>query len=197
MADDAHRSKISKLCRLCGKIASSNISRPKEKFEEDLKQYYGVNVEDDSDAIHPSNVCGSCVRFLYRLRKASSVHLAKIPFTWEPHNDSNCSLCTEERKGRPNKKRKRLVSGNQSGTDSGEEPEDESEKESCNLFRELSQNLHRLDIELARELCQNICSPFGLAFIDPEDMFSSVKNLERQFILQLVETIFCLERENL
>ena len=197
MADYAHRSRISKLCRLRGKIASSNTSRPKETIKEDFKQYYGVNVEDDSDAIHPSNVCGGCVRFLYRLRKVSSVPLAKIPFTWEPHNDSNCSLCTEERKGRPRKKRKRLVSGNQSGTDSGKEPEDESEKESSNLFRELSQNLHRLDIELARELCQNICSLFGLAFIDPDDIFSSVKNLERQFILQLVETIFCLERENL
>ena len=120
MADDAHRSKISKLCRLCGKIASSNTSRPKEKIKEDFKQYYGVNVEDDSDSIHPSNVCGGCVRFLYCLRKSSSVPLAKIPFTWEPHNDSNFSICTEERKGRPSKKRKRLVSGNQSGTDSGE-----------------------------------------------------------------------------
>ena len=36
MADDAHRSKISKLCRLCGKIASSNTSRPKEKIKEDF-----------------------------------------------------------------------------------------------------------------------------------------------------------------
>lgn len=61
---------------------------------------------------------------------------------------------------------------------------------------ELSENLHRLDIKLARELCQNICSHFGLVFIVPEDMFSSVKNLKRQFILQLVETIFFLEREN-
>lgn len=61
---------------------------------------------------------------------------------------------------------------------------------------ELSENLHRLDIELARELCQNICSLFGLVFIIPEDMFSSVKDLERKFILQLVETIVCLEREN-
>lgn len=32
---------------------------------------------------------------------------------------------------------------------------------------ELSENLHRLDIELARELCQNICSLFGLVFIIP------------------------------
>ena len=48
MADYAHRSRISKLCRLCGKIAFSNTSRPKEKIKEDFKQYYGVKVEDDS-----------------------------------------------------------------------------------------------------------------------------------------------------
>ena len=33
MADDAHRSKISKLCRLCGKIASSNTSRPRNGYD--------------------------------------------------------------------------------------------------------------------------------------------------------------------
>ena len=30
------------------RFASSNTSRPKEKIKEDFKQYYGVNVEDDS-----------------------------------------------------------------------------------------------------------------------------------------------------
>ena len=33
MADDAHRSKISKLCRLCGKIASSNTFRPRNGYD--------------------------------------------------------------------------------------------------------------------------------------------------------------------
>ena len=33
MADDAHRSKISKLCSLCGKIASSNTSRPRNRYD--------------------------------------------------------------------------------------------------------------------------------------------------------------------
>ena len=33
MADDAHRSKISKLCRLCGKIESSSTSRPRKWYD--------------------------------------------------------------------------------------------------------------------------------------------------------------------
>ena len=33
MADDAHRSKISKLCLFCGKIASSNTSRPRNRYD--------------------------------------------------------------------------------------------------------------------------------------------------------------------
>ena len=45
-----------------------------------------------------------------------------------------------------------------------------------------SGELSEIYIVLARELCQNICFLFGLVFIVPEDMFSSVKNLERQFI---------------
>ena len=33
MADEAHRSKSSKLCRLCGKIASSKTSRPRNRYD--------------------------------------------------------------------------------------------------------------------------------------------------------------------
>ena len=46
-------------------------------------------------------------------------------------------------------------------------------------------------------LCNNICSQFGLVFIDPENMYSSVRAIDRQLVLRLVEVIFSLEREQL
>lgn len=82
-------------------------------------------------------------------------------------------------------------------TESGEDYEDEAEKDSCNMFRNISENLHHLDKELALVVCKNICSQFGLFFIDPEDMYSSVGAIDRQLVLRLVEVIFSLEREQL
>ena len=66
-----------------------------------------------------------------------------------------------------------------------------------NMFRSISVNLHHQDKELALVLCKNICSQFGLLFIDPENMYSSVRAIDRQLVLKLVEVIFSLEREQL
>ena len=46
-------------------------------------------------------------------------------------------------------------------------------------------------------LCNNTCSQFGLVCIDPENMYSSVRVVDRQLVLRLVEVIFSLEREQL
>ena len=42
------------------------------------------------------------------------------------------------------------------GVTSGEDDKDEAEKDSCNMFRNISENLHHLDKELALVLCKNI-----------------------------------------
>lgn len=100
-------------------------------------------------------------------------------------------------RGRPNKKRKKVDVEDGSDTESGEDDEDEAEKDSCNIFRTISGNLHLLDKDLALVLWKNICSQFGLLFIDPENMYSSVRAIDRQTVLKLVEVIFSLEREQL
>ena len=135
--------------------------------------------------------------YFYRLRRSpSSQTLGKIPITWEPHKDSEC-ICTKDGIGRPSKKRKPVDDEDGSNTESGEDDEDEAEKDSCNMFRNISENLHNLDKELALVLCKNICSQFGLLFIDPEKKYSSVRAIDRQLVLKLVEIIFSLEREQL
>ena len=136
------------------------------------------------------------MRYFYILKESpSSYPLSKIPFTWEPHKDNTCKNTKDDR-GRPNKKRKQVHLEKGSDTESGEGAEDESKKDSCNMFCCLSENLHHLDRELAVVLCRNICSQFGLLFIDPEDMLLSVKAMDRQLVLQLVEAIFPLRGSN-
>lgn len=95
----------------------------------------------------------------------------------------------------PKRKRVQVDRENESDTEGGEEAEEE--KESCSIFNNISQNLHLLDEKLANSVCKNICSTFGFILIDPDDMVSSVKAIDRQLMLRLVETIFSVERRYL
>lgn len=120
-----------------------------------------------------------------------------MPFAWEPHSEDENCVCkglNKDSRGRP-PKRKTERTESESDTESGQELEDEKEKASCSIFREMTQNLHLLDEELAKSLCHNIFSIFGFVLIDPNDILSSVKAIDRPLTLQLVETIFSVERE--
>ena len=201
---EAHTKKIANLCRFCAKPAKTKNKRGKEKllFANEFLSF-GVNLEEDVDSVHPRLVCQSCSRSLYRLRSSSPPpELKKVPFVWEPHSEDNencvCLGRTKDTRGRPKKRKaEQLESGHDSDTDSAAEEEDEQEKESCSVFSEISQNLHLLDKELATSLCKNICFIFGFVFIDPSDMLSSVKAVDRPLMLKLVETIFSVERDHM
>lgn len=75
----------------------------------------------------------------------------------------------------------------------GKEPEDESEKKSCNLFRWTFRNLHRLG---KRALSEHLLSLWASIYCSWRYVFFSKKPWKAVHILQLVETIFFLEREN-
>ena len=197
---DVHREKIAKLCRFCAKAAKTRnkSGKVKELFTNEFFKY-GVNIGEDDDSIHPPLVCQACSRHFYRLRRYDSSESKRIPFTWEAHIEESVSGCVcKDSRGRPPKRNMESVAReNNSDTESGEEAEDEKEKDSCSIFSYISQNLYLLDQELAKSLCKEICTTFDLVIIDPGDMLSSVKAIDRQLLLRLVETIFSVERENL
>lgn len=75
-----------------------------------------------------------------------------MPFAWEPHSEDENCVCKglkKDSRGRPPKRKTERIE-NESDTESGEELEDEKEKASCSIFREMTQNLHLLDEELAK-----------------------------------------------
>ena len=117
----------------------------------------------------------------------SSPH-KKNPITWEPHKNSEC-MCVKDSRGRPSKKRKPVDVEDGSDTESGEDDDGEAEKDFCNMFCNISENLHHLDKELALVLLKNICSQFGKIFIDPDNMHSSMRAIDRQLLLKMVEVI--------
>ena len=203
MKVNEHKRKIANLCRFCGKTTKLKSAKAKDNFKNEFATGYGIVIEEDNDFIHPPCVCLSCVRHFYRLRDSASrgeptSSLSNTPCSWKPHTEESSCICNKK-VGRPGliKKRKRVEVASGSDTASGEEEEDEYEKASCDIYSTISENLHLIDEELARALCRDLCSRFGLVFIDPKDIFSSVKNIDRQLLLKLVEAIFSLERENL
>ena len=202
MKVNEHKRKIANHCRFCGKTTKLKSAKAKDNFKNEFATGYGIVIEEDNDFIHPPCVCLSCVRHFYRLRESASREepisaLSNTPCSWKPHTEESSCICNKK-VGRPGliKKRKRVEVASGSDTASGEEG-DEYEKASCDIYSIISENLHLIDEELARALCRDLCSRFGLVFIDPKDIFSSVKNIDRQLLLKLVEAIFSLERENL
>ena len=79
-------------------------------------------------------------------------------------------MCTKDGRGRPSKEIKPVDVDDGFDTESGEDDEDEALKDSCSMFRNTSENLNHIDKELTLVLCKNICSQFGLLFIDPENI---------------------------
>ena len=137
-------------------------------------------------------MCLICVGYFYHLRcLPSSQALAKNPITWEPHKNSEC-MCAKDSRGRPSKKRKPVDVEDGSDTESGEDDDGEAENDFCNMFCNISENLHHLDKELALVLLKNICSQFGKIFIDPDNMHSSMRAIDRQLVLKMVEVILRL-----
>ena len=178
MADaGTHRIKIACLCRFCVarlRLQERSLQHPQKNSR--LNSNDTVLMLKTTMILFIPNVCPTCVGYFYRLRRSPSSHaLGKIPITWKPHKDSECT-CTKDSRGRPSK-RKRVDVEDGSDPESGEDDGDEAEKDSCNMFHNISEN--HLDKELALVLCKNICSQFGLLFIDPENMYSSMRAIDR------------------
>jgi len=95
------------------------------------------------------------------------------------------------------KRRVEVHKDNGSDIETGEEAGDHDlEKDACSLFHRLTENLDKLDRELALVLYKNIYSQFGLIFSDPEDICNEVRSIDRNYLLKLVQVFFPLKESN-
>ena len=64
MADaDAHRKKkMADLCRFCGSTTSKKTERPKNKFKDDFKRYFGINSEKCSGRLNALVTQEQCLK---------------------------------------------------------------------------------------------------------------------------------------
>ena len=161
--------------------------------------FFGVDIGLDSREIHPQKVCSACRRVVYHLNsgnldpETSEGRKQGIKlFVWKEHS-SNC-YCLQNLKGRPSKKELKRRR-HDSDTESGKESESKSEKDGCVTFNQLVDMLPKLDKELALTLSCKLTEYFNFVFVDLDNVDQSVAGDERVPLLQLTNSIFRLETE--
>ena len=200
---DEHISFLKTSCRLCGnQVKGKSDVADKQSFKLELWLRFQINVDVDSDEIHPSVICPAYKRVLYRIRGATdpaSVSTSKQPFLWRRHDQDYYCLRKITKVGRPSKKKAKttciaIVEG--SDTESGEAIETEHEMDSCQQFRNLMKNIKLMDKELALVCAENLSEQFHFIFLDRENMDAGIKNLTVGDRMLITSAIFNSEKEN-
>ena len=104
-----------------------------------------------------------------------------------------------EAKGRPSKNVRGNTSAKHNGSDteSGEECEIAQEKNSCLQFTMFMQNVPLMDRELTHVCAKKLAEQFSFIFLDRENLESSISCLSSRDKMDLISTIFLLEKENI
>ncbi|XP_057291871.1 V(D)J recombination-activating protein 1-like [Hydractinia symbiolongicarpus] len=99
-----HSEKINRLCRFCGQLLSKDtvlVSKHKSRL---LKCFF-IDVDQDSNEIHPTKMCLKCCSKLTHSEKRTTTSVMH-EIHWHPHSE-NCPYCFEKlKRGRKTKKHK-------------------------------------------------------------------------------------------
>ena len=106
-----HAEELTKHCRVCGKrLTRKSILKHKHDLKQSLKTCYDINIDEDTDEVHPPDVCYVCVCQMKRIQNAQDSAFFKpiaAPFLWKAHTEAMCTVCqhygTTFRGGRPKK----------------------------------------------------------------------------------------------
>ena len=117
---DYHTQELKKHCRTCGKrLGRGARQQNKHDITDLITACYKTDLNEDSDAIHPPQVCYLCVSVMRKVKKAQGTAFIRTEtslFQWTPHTASTCSMCEHfqatARGGRP---KKQQPLGRQSG----------------------------------------------------------------------------------
>ena len=94
--DSQHREKLQRHCRICNKILLDNERFSKSKFKEEIQLVFKVDIDKDSENIHPPFLCSNHKTLMHRARKCYSTSKSFSTnvslHNFEEHSD-NCSIC--------------------------------------------------------------------------------------------------------
>lgn len=106
---EEHRSFLVNCCRLCARSLKGKIDvahKRSIKWELWLKFGINVDVDRDSEGIHPLSICPACRQLLHRVRDTtyiSVVSTSRQPFSRKSHNEDCPFLCKKGKTGRPSR----------------------------------------------------------------------------------------------
>ena len=105
--DMEHGLKLKCMCRRGVKIPINSKSHPKENFKSAITSLYNIDIDCDSENIHPPKICTACRLRLTRHSQAEDDIEINLPVLFEflPHS-INCNICFVK-PGRPKKILKR------------------------------------------------------------------------------------------
>ena len=134
---------------------------------------FGINVDVDSEEIHPESICPTCRQLLYRAHDAtdiSAVSNPRQPFSWKSHNDNFPCFRKKGKTGHPSRALYKQEENDKDGpeTANSEDSESEHEKNSCIQFSTLMQNKQLMDRELAVAGAEKLSKRFNFIFLDRE-----------------------------
>eukprot|EP00111_Clytia_hemisphaerica_P011959 TCONS_00035124-protein len=99
---ESHKIELKNLCRVCGCTVNNGKKRkPKAASEfSQLLNCLGIDLENDSDEIHPKLICEKCRKMLANMKrvteKENRVYRPNmIPFNFEPHSNQ-CNICNND-----------------------------------------------------------------------------------------------------
>ena len=104
---DDHRTALQRLCRICGE----NIPRGAKQWDKNKKRKqilscYNIDIDNDSNNIHPPLICNGCCTRMSRIEAARWKRLytqSAGMATWQEHSEL-CKVCSRKpAKGRPSK----------------------------------------------------------------------------------------------
>ena len=82
-------------------------SKTSEDVEYDLRKQYKTPVENDNELVHPNKISGKCKGRVSSAFEKDMVIPLEV-FTFQEHNDNNCSLCDAYKNALISAKRGRL-----------------------------------------------------------------------------------------
>lgn len=216
---ESHRRRLTILCRFCGKLLDKHKkgskyrqATPKEDFKAEFLNNVFIDIDQDSEDVHPKCLCSACRRMLVRCRgatKQGEVIKAPRPEDWNARlHKENCNVCNFPL-GRKRKRGKRTdieiessrsrpdVDSDTESCSSSDKVESESEQNACIALRTVQKKLHWLDNDTSLVICDTIAKKTGVFVVDPADIRGSINKIPAAILVEVVKEIFEAQKESI
>ena len=92
---DHHAAQLRRCCRICGHLLCKSKKRATTyscTAKRDTLDKIGIDINNDSEGIHPNSICNSCNTKIARAAAGGQGSTITV-FKWSPHSGEDCAVC--------------------------------------------------------------------------------------------------------